>query len=305
MFKRCASAHRGQHQRCGLVDEGVGVHVARVRKSDPAVVGIDVGQPLGAHAVAPRGQRVGGGDGGESREQLPHRAQVLLDAGAACATDGVFKQRIERDRRAQAMQLFVIAPAAACIANQLGRAAGILGPRNRQAGALHAVLRAQRLAAADQRGLHLAARDLLAKQVHQVLRHVAAVPAVEVARGTQAESSGHAQGRVARCADVAGEAVRRVGERAQHRHRVDRAESAPAAAPLSASAWRAAAATRSYGERPAATGVVRSVTSPQPTRIGVRGSGDSLIVGSPRSSSRRGWVPGRTSAASRGCPCAR
>ena len=44
---------------------------------------------------------------------------------------------------------------------------------------------------------------------------------------------------------------------------------ASAGAPVSASASRPACAIRSNGERACSTGVVMSVTSPQPTRIGV------------------------------------
>src|SRR6185369_3662176 len=105
----------------------------------------------------------------EMRKQFAHRLEVLLDRAAALAANGVLEQRIHGDGGAHVVAVFVIAPAAARLADQLGLATGILAPRYIQAGALDAVLRAQGLAAADQRRLDLAARDLFGKRVDQIL----------------------------------------------------------------------------------------------------------------------------------------
>src|SRR5712691_11210475 len=83
------------------------------------------------------------------------------------------------------------------------------------------MLGAQRFAAGDQRRADLAARDRLGEQVHQILRHVAAVPRVNIAGRPQPEPVGDALGRIDRAAELGREAVRSVGEQPQHRHGVD------------------------------------------------------------------------------------
>src|SRR4030081_3863573 len=64
--------------------------------------------------------------------------------------------------------------------------------------------------------------------------------------------------------------------------------------PASASASLPACAIRSNGERPRAAGVDRSVTSPQPTRIGVESSGISRSWSGTRAPVNAGALPRRT-----------
>ena len=215
-------ADRGDHQRGGLIDEGVGVHVARIRKADPAVLFVDPGQLPGRQAVAPGGQRIGRGHRAEAGQQSAHRLHVLRNRACARGPDRVLEQRIEGDRRAQLVQVFMVVPAAPRIADQFGFAAGIFLPRYRQARPLDAVLRAQCFAADQQRRPHLAAGDRFGELVDQVLRHVAAVPRVQVPARLDPQARRHAARRVARGAESIGKAMRGVGEQPDHRHGIDR-----------------------------------------------------------------------------------
>ncbi len=216
------SRHAGHHHRCRLVDEGVGIHQPRVRVADPAVALVDRHQLRRAVALAPRGQRVVTRHRGKARHQRADGLLVRVDRAPARAAQCVLEQRVHDDRRAHAVQVLVVAPATPRVADQLRRAARLLGPQARRGtGALQAVLRTQRLAAAQQRGAQPAAGDLFGEQVQQVLRHVAAAVAVDVPSGVQAQPARDAARRIRRRTELRREARRGVGKAADHRHRVD------------------------------------------------------------------------------------
>ena len=145
--------HAGHHHGGRLVDVGMGVHQLRVRVADPAVGLAHRHQLLGAVALAPCGQRVGRGHRGKASHQRADGLLVVIDRTAACTTDGVLEQRVHDDGRAHAMQLFMLVPSAAGVANQLGRAARVFVPDAGCAAALQPLLGAQRLAAAQQHGV--------------------------------------------------------------------------------------------------------------------------------------------------------
>ena len=229
----CArGGHAGHHHGRRLVDVGMRVHQLRVRPADPAVGVVHRHQLFGAVALAPCRQRVGRSHGSKARHQRADGLLVVFDAAASRAADGVFDQRVHDDGRAHAVQLFMVVPAAPCFADQLGRAARVLVPHADGARALQPMLRAQRLAAAQQHGVHLAAGDAFRKLVQQVLRHVAAAVAVDVARSLQAQALRHAARRVGRGAQLRRKARRGVGKAADHRHRVDGGIDARSAAVL-------------------------------------------------------------------------
>ena len=109
-----------------------------------------------AVALAPRRKRIGRRDCGEARKQFAHGAHVRWDVALLRAAKSVLDQGIHDDRRAHAVRVLVIAPAAFLFADQFRLAAGILVPDALDAGPLRPVLRAQRLAADDERRTHLA-----------------------------------------------------------------------------------------------------------------------------------------------------
>ena len=198
---------RGHHDRGGLVDEGVGVQEARIRKPDPAVFVIDRHQlPTGA-TFAAGGQRIGGRHAREPGHQFADDRHVLLDGAPARAADRVLEQRIHRDRGAHVVLVFVIVPAAPGVTDQFRLAARVFGPGHRQVGPLDPVLGAQRLAAAQQGAAHLAARNRFGEFIDQVLRHVAATVRIDVPAGLQPQPVRNAARRIGRGAQTGGEAV--------------------------------------------------------------------------------------------------
>ncbi len=213
----------GSHDERGrLVDERVRHHQSRIGKADPAIVGIDRREAFRAVPLAARGPRVFGGHARKARHELAHVLHMRRQRTAACGSNRIFIERVLDDCGTQIVAVFVIVPAAARVADQFGRSAGVFLPGDRQIRALHAVLGAQCLAAHDHRRAHPARRDLLGELVDQGLGHVAAVPGVDMTARRQAQPVGDALWRIARSTEPGLEAVRGVLVRAQHRDRVYR-----------------------------------------------------------------------------------
>ena len=214
-------ADRGHQDRRRLVDDGIGVHQARVGETDPAIVVGDRGQPFSAVAFASSRQRIVLGDCRQAFEQPAHGHHVAADVALQTAADGVLQQGIEMDRGAQLVPRLLVGKSDALVADPGRLTAGILVPVDREAGLARVLRRAQQLGAADQRQLGLAVRDFLGKAIDEVLGHVAPGVGVEQLPWHGMQTVCDALGRVGAAAERRSEARADIGEEFEHGHGID------------------------------------------------------------------------------------